>query len=556
MIGNTVFETISDLKGSRARDGAFVTVQGYYTPNDGGGGQFYYDSASSDTDDGGVTLTPTNGSGSGRWKRIVTGNVYNLKWWGAKGDQSSDTSPIFNTAMATMPDKSKIQIPAGTYQFNSRITFNKTLYVEGTGGGTYVTMGTKLVFAVDTGGFKLKRSDGALFCQLSNLHFKSSYTALNANSTGVWTDGLNICKNIACQGFGNDGFALDASLTGNADSGHYEDIWCIENLGNGFYTIGNDATANIFINIWTNANGKTNIYDNGFLGNTYIGGHSSFAGMLAGSQSWVTHNGTYYVAIGYPTVTGIEPGVTPSWQDVWQQFNAVEVPSIPQPWNNSTVYFCSRALAIVGDNAYSTTLGMYTEGGQGGSVVAGYGIVIGGDHGAGFAQRLPPYMYKSDGKFAFGTSLYVDDVDDAHFYTEVSKILGLTIGHTTGGIIQLKTFADHLMRFFSNNTAGDTGFYITATGFPGTSAGRSGVLPPAHPIFDYLGFWMSDTANVTNMRNFKCSSASPALDITPQQAAQGDFSFNIGADNTIHGWKCTVSGTPGTWQVCYLKTTP
>lgn len=76
--------------------GIQVNVTGYYAPGDGGGGLFYFDSASVLADNAGTVIAPT--SGSGRWLRLVPGNTFSARVFGAKGDNTTDDSAAFNRA--------------------------------------------------------------------------------------------------------------------------------------------------------------------------------------------------------------------------------------------------------------------------------------------------------------------------------------------------------------------------------------------------------------------------------------------------------------------------
>ncbi len=40
---------------------------------------------------------------------------------------------------------------------------------------------------------------------------------------------------------------------------------------------------------------------------------------------------------------------------------------------------------------------------------------------------------------------------------------------------------------------------------------------------------------------------SPAVDAVPLPWIAGDFRYYIGINSTLLGWRCTISGTPGTW---------
>lgn len=100
-----------------------------------GGGQFYWDPSSADTDDGVLTVEPSGWSGNGRWKRLLSDVVFNVKWFGAKGDDTADDLDAFNMAMASLPASGgAIYVPAGTYYLSKQLdTPDKPIVVIGQG---------------------------------------------------------------------------------------------------------------------------------------------------------------------------------------------------------------------------------------------------------------------------------------------------------------------------------------------------------------------------------------------------------------------------------------
>lgn len=74
-----------------------ITLDGYYSPGDGGGGTFAWIHTNSlPTDNGGTIIVPsTNPSPTGYWQRVFSG-PHNVKWFGAKGDGSTDDAAAIN----------------------------------------------------------------------------------------------------------------------------------------------------------------------------------------------------------------------------------------------------------------------------------------------------------------------------------------------------------------------------------------------------------------------------------------------------------------------------
>lgn len=99
-----------------------VHVLGYYVPGDGGEGHFYWDSANNDGDNDGTIIAPSapSPSGTGRWRRLVVNNTYNVRHFGAKADGSDDTL-AFKAAIAALVRGSVLYVPQGVYTLSAEL---------------------------------------------------------------------------------------------------------------------------------------------------------------------------------------------------------------------------------------------------------------------------------------------------------------------------------------------------------------------------------------------------------------------------------------------------
>ena len=130
-LGPTVtVQTLSDLKSLIARPST-VIMSGYYTSNDGGGGIFNWVPGDTTTPDDALIIQPTSGI-SGRYKRIISG-PYNIKWFGAKGDGSTNDSPAIQSAINAKFNAGggSVYAPSGTYILASTVDLKANVILQG-----------------------------------------------------------------------------------------------------------------------------------------------------------------------------------------------------------------------------------------------------------------------------------------------------------------------------------------------------------------------------------------------------------------------------------------
>lgn len=152
--------TIAALKAlpvSGLTDGQVVQVACYYTCTtpDGGGGPFKWDSSSSASDNGGTIIAPDAG-GTGRWRRIYSGAL-NVKWFGAKGDGSTNDATAVAAAVTVLMGTTgsigaggELYFPPGDYRLttdpfgilphdNASVPTQASLRLYGAGAGSQAT---------------------------------------------------------------------------------------------------------------------------------------------------------------------------------------------------------------------------------------------------------------------------------------------------------------------------------------------------------------------------------------------------------------------------------
>ncbi len=185
---------------------------------------------------------------------------------------------------------------------------------------------------------------------------------------------------------------------GNADGSYLENVtvtFCL----NGIFIEGCDANTIQIINSSTNENLRWGIFDNGFLGNSYIKPHAAFNGVvpLGTAKSVVSFAGKFYVA--KPGFDGYfedapdsnfnkQPDINPAY---W-----LEVTSINSTkWNNTTRYYSGGPICIRNQNAYTNIFNAYTEGFQPPIYLNTRSKVDGGHNAAGVYEGTYHEFYQN-----------------------------------------------------------------------------------------------------------------------------------------------------------------
>ncbi|HVI44011.1 MAG TPA: hypothetical protein VM802_04060 [Chitinophaga sp.] len=192
---------IDDLRTTAGTSGATCDVLGYYLAEDGGGGHFYWDANSTEADNNGTVISGPGGTG--RWKRIYTGPV-NVKWFGAKGDDTFDNYSVFQYVFNHFGN---VIVPAGAYAVKNTVVIGINLDVRGergtvisrrfedkTNGSPVFQNAGKVSITLDNIGFNGNRNRGTDewlvtkdFQGKSNLIIKYGYYFIYFNDTNVIT---------------------------------------------------------------------------------------------------------------------------------------------------------------------------------------------------------------------------------------------------------------------------------------------------------------------------------------------------------------------------------
>lgn len=131
-------ETIAALKAAAEGSAGDVKIVRYYSAEgDGGGGVFTWQAAETEND-GGVCVKKTGETDAGAWVRLFNGDV-NPRWWGAKGDGTTDDTAAMVLAR-TYANTHSVGIYLDSGTFNVATTAGTTTT------GPVVTFGPKAIW--------------------------------------------------------------------------------------------------------------------------------------------------------------------------------------------------------------------------------------------------------------------------------------------------------------------------------------------------------------------------------------------------------------------------
>lgn len=111
----TSISVLETTAGITAND--LCNLLGYYAPGDGGGGDFYWQPANTTGDNRGTIIVVAS---LGRWLRADT-NLFNVKWFGAKGDAAHDDTTNIQQCINTAASGRIIYFPKGNYKITAQI---------------------------------------------------------------------------------------------------------------------------------------------------------------------------------------------------------------------------------------------------------------------------------------------------------------------------------------------------------------------------------------------------------------------------------------------------
>ncbi len=372
----STLSTVADISTFNANNVTILLVT-----DDIRGGQFNIYSGS-DVADAGMIF---NDAQSRKWKRVTTNNRINIQWYGARTANADNRNEIISALNYIKNHQSftTLYIPAENnlstyYQVSDQISIDHPINILGD--GSIGNPLSKLQFARNKNGLIISYADiyGGFSAEIKNLLISgtTSSTPRDISKHGITSRVIIKMENVYVTNIEGNGIHLSACAIqpsgdnnnyGNADGSYLENVTA-NFCNNGIFLEGCDANTIQIINSSTNENVRWGIYDNGFLGNSFIKPHCAFNGVpgvgnAVGGNSVVTYNGKYYVAKpGFDDYLGDAPGPNVNKQpdlnqNYWQEVSAMT----STVWNNSTRYYSGGPICIRNPNSKTNIFNSYTE---------------------------------------------------------------------------------------------------------------------------------------------------------------------------------------------------
>jgi hypothetical protein len=493
-----------------------------------------------------TTLTVTN----------IRSQVISVCWFGAVADSTTTlntdnlipfqkTIEASNTAN-TIWHRSVIRVPGTTddsyyglkYGFSDVLEIEKQVIIIGDNNRTSV-----MVFPGD--GYGIIMRVGSHKSVIKHIGLWGRY-AYNDPSTGYNepdSGGLLVQSNggmyedLWINGFDGDGIQNvgDVGSSTNSNNNHYTRCYITYNGRHGMFFAGGDANQCTIDHCDIVGNARHSIYENSFLGNSFLGVHSASNGSIhPKSRSTVRHGGVSYWAI--QTNTNIEPGVTSGWQSYWQVTSGFYDPSLTQyQWNNTDTFYVGGSYYLDGANQRGAFINCYAEDDE--MKVFPNQASTGTARIFGFAEG-PVSMSVSSDAALLGTRYQVRETNENINLNIFGKDYGSVSWTDVDSSISVgfKYYKVRKVIAIDADNADPVGSatWFAHTQFPASLLGLA-ATPRGATLINGKIFIKKETGyyNSLSFRETEPDSG---------EYAAGDIVINCGSDNTILGWKCTTSG--------------
>ncbi len=376
--------------------------------------------------------------------KIERGVPVTLQDFGAVADNATDCLAAWNLAMAflatvsTLPlsgtsyrGSPKLFVPAGRYYFSGTLEIKVSVIVEGEGASNTRNAGaaTEFRFPAATTGIRINTNNtlGGVAASITTggdcSAIRDIFVRGPSSGSGDY-DAIRLharatIERCSTNGFARAGIAVIAAAgSGGATEGNAN---CWQVYGGrheyhkvaGIYVEGADANAGFCIGADLSFNGQYGIYDNSFLGNTYMGCHteyngtgiSGYEGTTNNPSSICFNNGHLFTvmpgqAVGASTNT---PPSTATSNTYWGYFQSVGAAATQYPqWASGMSVAEGGAYYMESIVAGNLLLGCYVEGSQSPTKGFGPALAIGGAHTGGVFGTLRLLQNGSNGVVQLG----------------------------------------------------------------------------------------------------------------------------------------------------------
>jgi len=558
------FATLAEAMayGSASAPPDYIRTTGYSKSGDGGGALYRR-----------VDAEPGHPGkfqiASGQWYELAEA-VVRLEMFGGGVDKTgSQNSQAFADAQAFLSvDRgsayeggASVEFLFGDYSFAETIQLKKAMHLFGKGAGHANSSGqnTRLVFPANTTGIIVHRHNtiddtteddtspgmrGADNSVIENLSIvggggttplPAAYDQDQMLGHGIWLRARAVLRNVYVTGFARNGIHIRASagggaaVEGNANLFYLDRVVSASNGWNGVYVDGADVNAGVGLMVNGTNNGLYGIYDSSFLGNTWVGCHTS----ANNKHGQVHYKGRRYTLVTDDTELGgaTEPGTDGS---VWFDLGAGGEHAVYPTWEPGGLYIRGGPYRADSNSARCVFVGCYSESGGGRNWIVHPNLVVGGLFGAfdGSAGVLASKEIQP------GTAVLLKDGAVIEFGEPNNNFpVAFRIGFGSSDVWRFR-YTGETWDLNHANASGRTALRLT-TNATTISAGRAAAIGGGYPIFP-RGMFVGP-----GPRQITYATAAP----TSGNWARGDIVLNqnpVAGGNV--GWVCVTAGAPGTWK--------
>ncbi len=566
-----------------------ITTAGYTTTGDGGGA--LYKRVGSEPSH---NLKVSSNGATIWWELVPEHGVINVRQAGAKGNGTTNDGQAFLDCLsfASLNNNGveeatyEVRVPAsdGAYYCGTTILqLKRQVRLIGSGSGLDGGEPCILDWDANITGIIVQRHDTILATTEASstggdgsiikgikltcaAGVRASVTD-GAKGHGIWLRARALIEDVVVNAFPGDGIHINASSgggpggIGNANNWMINRVAVLRNQTNGLFVQGSDTNAGSATGVDASLNGRWGIHDTSFLGNTYVGCHSSANGLAeignnpTGNSSRVENSGTIYAAnagASEANYVATEPG-TDANNTIWIELGSGSANSNTPAWQSSQAegtYFAGGSYHTDTTTASNAMVGCYQEGGQSPAQIAQSTWVLGGFSDKAFGSGISMQGSKLRGP------LIIDNTDNDVFATatwsgkathmlmgttgDPDKLITVRVSDDGGSAIPIVSYD----RTFDGWRVGA----MLVTGITNSdSYGRASALPSQKTVFD-AGVWIGNGAARARFFGGMVANA-PASGET----ATGDFWLNYAPTNSgaVGGFRTITAGTFGTDAVSH-----